>query len=81
MIFLVQKQRCDECLFSEAKLVSDERRDEILSECQRLNAHFICHKASIQDQDVCCRGFYDERRDPRSRLAAELGLAEFVTVE
>ncbi len=81
MTILVQQTRCDECLFSDAKLVSDARRDEILHECQQLNTHFICHKASINGQDVCCRGFYDERRDARSRLASELGLVEFVEVD
>ena len=81
MAFLVQQKRCDECLFSEGKIVSDERREEVLRECQRLNTHFICHKASINGQDVCCRGFFDEGRDARSRLASKLGLVEFITVE
>lgn len=79
--FLVQKKRCDECLFSESKIVDDDRREEVLRECQQLNTHFICHKASINDLDVCCRGFFDEGRDARSRLAKQLGLVEFVEID
>lgn len=79
--FLVQRRHCDECLFSEEKIVSDERREEVLRECQQFNTHFICHKASTKDLDVCCRGFFDEGRDARSRLANQLGLVEFVEID
>lgn len=50
--FLVQKKRCDECLFSEGKIVSNGRREEVLRDCQELNTHFVCHKASLKDLDV-----------------------------
>jgi len=79
--FLVQKKRCDECLFSEGKIVSNGRREEVLRDCQELNTHFVCHKASLKDLDVCCRGFFDEGRDARSRLANQLGLLEFVEID
>ena len=77
----MQKKRCDECLFSEGKIVGDDRREEVLRNCRELNTYFVCHKASLKDLDVCCRGFFDEGRDARSRSANRLGLVEFVEVD
>lgn len=48
-------KRCDQCLFSDAKIVSDARRDQVIAECLERNNHFVCHKFD----DVACRGFLD----------------------
>ena len=90
-VFRVMRKRCNECLFSDGKIVPDKRRDELLAECERRDTHFICHKATIahtaglltrEESNVCCRGFYD--RDPRAtaamRLAHYLGIVVFVDV-
>ena len=50
------KKCCNECLFTQNKVVSDERKDEILSKCSHDDNHFNCHKAS----GVVCAGFYNE---------------------
>ena len=81
MTFKVMAKQCDQCLFSKNRIVSLARKREVLAECARNDAHFICHKASIAgDQDVCCRGFYD--KDPGAsnlmRIAGRLGAVEFV---
>lgn len=82
--FKVAEKRCDQCLFSGAKVVCDDRRDEILDKCEREDRHFVCHKFSIDDPDstTCCRGFYD--REPHAttamRLGAMLDIVEFVPV-
>lgn len=77
--FQVMKQKCDQCLFSENKIVSNERRKDILAECKRKDAHFICHKASIAGgKDVCCRGFYDTQSTNMIRIAERLRMVEFV---
>lgn len=82
-MFNVADKRCDQCLFSANKIVSDERKDDILKECVDENTHFNCHKATIRGENTCCRGFYD--KDPKSsmamRFAAHLGLVRFVSVE
>jgi len=52
--FLVLKKPCDECLFSEAKIVDDDRRDEIIADCLKNDLFFIC----IKTENVCCNGFY-----------------------
>lgn len=83
MSFKVCRERCDECLFSPGKIVSDERRCEVLETCQRTDAHFICHKASIRGEDVCCRGFYDTNPAATNlmRGAMRLRAVKFVAVE
>lgn len=82
--FQVQKEKCDQCLFTENRIVSVERMMEILDGCEEEDKHFICHKSSIKDGgNVCCRGFYD--RDPNRtnlmRIAHRLGVVEEVHVE
>jgi hypothetical protein len=59
---LVAAKQCNECLFGKNKIVSDERRDEILVNIDRRDTHFTCHKASIQNRSAVCRGDY--QRDP-----------------
>lgn len=83
MSFRVCAKRCDQCLFSSAKVVGDERKADILRRCAEQDSHFICHKFSIAegtDSQVCCRGFYDA--DPAAtnlmRIAGRLGAVEFV---
>lgn len=82
--FYVLEKRCDQCLFSKQRIVSEERMRDVLATCEREGTHFTCHKATIAgNQDVCCRGFYD--REPFAtagmRLAAHLGIVYFITEE
>ena len=66
-------KRCDQCLFSSNKIVSDERKERIIKEIGRKDGTFTCHKHTIAGRDVQCRGDYD--RDPRRTLAMRLALA------
>lgn len=81
--FRVCAKRCDQCLFSSAKVVSEDRKIDILRTCATEDKHFICHKFTIAEgpgSQVCCRGFYDA--DPAAtnlmRIAGRLGAVEFV---
>lgn len=78
--FEVCEERCDQCLFSKDKIVSDSRRREILKHCSSQDAHFVCHKASIANRDVCCRGFYDAYSTNLIRISGRLGMLNFVPV-
>jgi hypothetical protein len=73
-------KRCDQCLFSKNRIVSAVRKRELLATCKRDDTHFVCHKASIAGESVCCRVFYDA--DPGAsnlmRIAGRLGAVEFV---
>ena len=55
--FHVTNKRCDECLFSDAKIVDDDRRDFILKECRRKDTYFLCHKGTMTGKPIVCRGF------------------------
>jgi hypothetical protein len=76
--FKVAKKRCDECLFSKAKIVSGDRRDEILKECDRKGTYFICHKFTIRGEAAVCKGFFDEGKNQVCRVAERLGLVVYV---
>lgn len=49
----VNKNMCDQCLFSPNKIVSEKRMSTIVQGCIRDQTHFICHKT----KDVVCGGF------------------------
>jgi hypothetical protein len=76
-MFKVMKQRCDQCLYGKNKIVSNQRRAEIIREITRKDCHFICHKTD----DVCCRGDFDQRGGGQlARIAGRLNMIEFVDV-
>ena len=78
-MFKVMKERCNQCLFSENRVVSKERMVDIVKECRKNDSYFICHKASLAgDQKVCCRGFYDTQDTQIIQVADRLGITEFV---
>lgn len=81
--FEVMQNPCDQCLFSKNKIVSDQRRKEILQTCAREQTHFSCHKGTMEGKDVCCHGFY--RAFPYNsvgmRFAAAMGIVLFVTLD
>jgi len=77
-MFKVKGQRCNECLFSKNAIVSDERRKDILNDCRKDDNHFICHKATIEGKEICCRGFYDTQTSQMIRIAQRLNVVEFV---
>ena len=79
-MFKVTDKRCDECLFSPDKIVSDKRRKNVLSDCRKRDSHFICHKATIVDQEVCCHGFYETQTCNLMRIAQRLGAVQFVPI-
>ena len=82
-MFKVSDKQCNECLFSDQKIVSDKRKTAILKDCLKRDAHFICHKATLVGQDVCCRGFYEKLgyRIGLARAAMILKFVKFVDVE
>lgn len=74
---LVCEKRCDQCLYSTAKVVSDKRREALLRACRRSGRYFLCHKATLAGKAVVCRGFFDTERNQACRVAERLGLVEF----
>ena len=79
--FLVCEKLCPECLFTPARVVSEERQQEIIEQCKDEGSYFICHKGSLTgNNQLCCRGFYDNVDTTVIRLAKRLGLVKFVPV-
>lgn len=75
-------KRCDQCLFSKGRIVSEERAQEIVDKINAdgVSGHFQCHKHSLAKRDVMCRSDYD--RDPERtlvmRMAQGLGRVRFI---
>ena len=85
--FRVAKKRCSECLFSDARVVSESRAKSIIEKCLKNDSHFICHKSTIAKREAMCRGHYDEVEQGRLpppqmlRIAERLDVVDFVEVE
>ena len=84
--FQVQKKCCGQCLFTKNKVVTDERKSQILDDCKTNNNFFECHKGTIKNQHVMCRGFFDknwngdEVQKTVTNMLIKLGDIEFVQV-
>lgn len=80
-VFQVAEKRCNECLFTPARIVSEERKAEIVAACERNDSYFVCHKGSLAGNDrLCCRGFYDAHQTLVIALAKKLDVVRFVPI-
>lgn len=78
--FAVLAERCDQCLFGPNKIVSNERRADILQTIRRQDSYFVCHKASIAGVVAACRGDYDQNGCGQiGRIMGRPGAVRFVT--
>jgi hypothetical protein len=77
----VCENKCDQCLFSKNRIVSKERMVSILRDCQKKDTHFVCHKATIAEQEVVCAGFYETQTSQMIRIAGRLNMIKFVNPE
>jgi hypothetical protein len=75
----VMKTPCNQCLFTNNKIVSDERRMQILQEITINQQFFTCHKATMTGTDHCCKNFYDKLgyTSQTIRTAQRLNMVEF----
>lgn len=53
---------------------------EIVNKCVREQSYFICHKASINNDDAMCKNFYDSfgHYSQLLRIVERLGVVEFI---
>lgn len=82
MLEVCEKQ-CDQCLFSNNKIVSDSRKKSLLKKIIKEQSMFECHKATIAGKNTCCKGFYDQLgfHSQMIRIADRIGAIKFVEVE
>ena len=64
----VCSQKCDQCLFSDNRIVSKKRMKDILQECKQADSHFVCHKT----EDSVCNGFYKTQSTNLIRIMQRL---------
>ena len=76
----VYNEHCANCLLTPDRIVSPAKAKELLSECLTSENFFICHKASMEDKVVVCKGFFDKFKDDVTvlQLAQRLDYIEFV---
>ena len=75
---LVAERRCDRCLLGRNPLVSPERVEELLEDCNRSGRAFECHRFTMVGQRGTCRAFFDGNMSLVVRLARMLDVVEFV---
>lgn len=75
----VMKRKCDQCLFTKNKIVSDKRKQDIIQSTVAKQGFFECHKATIAGEKHCCRGYFDQlgHTSQMVRIAGRLGTIEF----
>lgn len=80
MALQIYDQCCNQCLFSKNRIVSLERKADLIRGFVRKQSHFICHKASIEGKEIVCRGFYDKMGHVSQmvRIAERLNAVQFI---
>lgn len=80
-MFRIQKKNCNQRLFTKNKIVSNKRKQQIISDCIKNDTHFICHKEqNSEGLGLCCRGFFDNYKTKSIHMAIMLRVTEFVEV-
>lgn len=70
----VAHKRCDQCLLTENRIVSEDRKNEILEDCEQSGKYFLCHKATLRDENIICAGFFDLKINSACNVAENYGL-------
>jgi hypothetical protein len=77
--FVVMAERCDQCLYGSDKIVSNDRRKEIIRGLDETGGFFICHKSTILGRVVACRGDMEQRGCGQTgRIAEALGMVTYL---
>jgi hypothetical protein len=81
-MFEVCEKQCDQCLFSNNKIVPDNRKKSLLKKITKEQGFFECHKSTIAGTHVCCKGFYDQLgyHSQMIRISERLNAVKFVKV-
>lgn len=79
----VCEHKCNQCLFTKNRIVDKSRVKEILDECLETGSFFVCHKATIKNTEVVCKGFYDKYGSVNGflRVCQRQGWLKFVKPE
>lgn len=76
----VYKECCGNCLLSKDRIVSPKRAKDLLKEIEEKQSYFVCHKASMNNEEIVCKKFFDELgyQSQMIRIAERLNAVQFV---
>ena len=76
----VFKECCKNCLLSDDRIVSSKRAKEIIKDCVSSQNYFVCHKATINGEEIVCNKFFNNfgHNSQMIRIAKRLNAIEFV---
>lgn len=57
----IMSKRCSQCLFSNNKIVNNKAKEDVLKRCDKQEKYFECHLGTMNNEAICCRGYYDAR--------------------
>lgn len=81
----VQKTKCNQCLFTKNRVVSEEVAAKIIKTALKKDTYFNCHKTQVKGlkSNVCCKGFWDAHKNNFNlgRVAQRLGIVEKVIIK
>jgi hypothetical protein len=68
---------------SKDRIVSQKRARDLLNEIAEKQSYFVCHKASIKDEEIVCKTFFDKlgHQSQMIRIAERLNAVRFVEQE
>lgn len=76
----VYKECCHNCLLSKDRIVSPKKAKDLLKEITEKQIYFVCHKASINKEEIVCKTFFDKlgHQSQMIRIAERLNAVQFV---
>jgi hypothetical protein len=76
----VYQECCHNCLLSKDRIVSPKRAKELLKEIAEKQSYFVCHKASMNGEEIVCKTFFDKlgHQSQMIRIAERLNVVQFV---
>jgi hypothetical protein len=76
----VYKECCGNCLLSKDRIVSPKKAKQLLEEIKEKQSYFVCHKASMNNEEIVCKKFFDElgHQSQMIRIAERLNAVQFV---
>ena len=76
----VYKECCGNCLLSKDRIVSPKRAKDLLQETKEKQSYFVCHKASMNGDEIVCKSFYDKLgyQSQMIRIAERINAVQFV---
>lgn len=76
----VYQECCHNCLLSKDRIVSPKRAKDLLNQIAEKQSYFVCHKASMNGEEIVCKTFFDKlgHQSQMIRIAERLNVVQFV---